>query len=325
MFCTSCGVKLPDEARFCSSCGSRVASATSSGVEQSGDPNQSPAPPSVSPNQTTPEILVAEDLPCPRADLEFRKKLLESYLKWQTSQELSNWLQVIGQDSRGSVEEKKTRIREHTQYLSMSPETFPEQTVNYLRLLNRTDILSDICVALGLDSDGSKSTLFRRIYREVGYREGWFTPIKDRSAIDKLTVLQFVRWYPIIRWSDYERDYYDDFADEMIEVFGEDNVHEQVPVAHGSILKIDFHIGHPQNGGVGVEFKLPANNNELQRALGQIDQYLSRYGSNIILVLIPHRLRSTEGVLFKETLRRKGIETVMKTPDFSSIAAQRAA
>ncbi len=121
-------------------------------------------------------------------------------------------------------------------------------------------------------------------------------------------VLQFVRWYPILTWSDYEKEYYDDFFDEMVEIFGEDNVHGEVPIAHGSTLKIDFHIGHPQNGGVGVEFKLPTNNNELQRALGQMDQYLTRYGSNLIVVLIPHLLKSTEAVLFRETLDRKGVE-----------------
>lgn len=207
----------------------------------------------------------------------------------------------------------------------MPPETFPEQTLNYLRPLNRTDILSDICIALGLDCNGSKSVLFRRIFREVGYREGWLTSIKTASAIDKQTVLQFVRWYPILTWPDYEKEYYVDFFDEMVETFGEDNVHGEVPIAHGSTLKIDFHIGHPQNGGVGVEFKLPANNNEIQRALGQMDQYLTRYGSNLIVVLIPHRLKSTEAVLFRETLDRKGIETVMKCQDFGLALERRAA
>jgi hypothetical protein len=44
-------------------------------------------------------------------------------------------------------------------------------------------------------------------------------------------------------------------------------------VAHGSTLKIDFHVGDPQADGVGIEVKVPKNNADVQRTLGQLDQY----------------------------------------------------
>jgi hypothetical protein len=244
---------------------------------------------------------------------EFRELLLKCYLEWQTAPELSRWLQDLGQEPKGSIEEKKARIREHTRFLSMSPQMFVEENINHLRMLNRADIFADICQELGLDREGSKNDLFRRICRGIRYREGWAGSIsKSHPEINKQTVSQFVTWYPILRWSDYEKDYYDDFVNEMIEVFGEDNVHEQFPIAHGNTLRIDFHIGHPQNGGVGVEFKLPTNKGEIDRARGQLDDYLSRYGSNLIVVLIPHLLEPKLVIPFREDLHRKGIETVVK-------------
>lgn len=85
----------------------------------------------------------------------------------------------------------------------------------------------------------------------------------------------------------HEADYYDACVEEMEEIFDENVVHEQLRIAYGSSLKIDFYIGHPQHGGVGVEFKRPKTNSELQRALGQVQQYKTRYGDQLLIVLVP--------------------------------------
>jgi len=245
-------------------------------------------------------------------DIAFRKTLLECYLSLATSPGLSRWLEDIGQDPKGSVDDKRQRIREHTQYLSMSRETFPQQTLSYLSPYT-ADHLAEICEALGLQTDGTKDGLFRRIYREVGYREGWLERVPAAvESFDKPLVLPFVAWYPIRRRGEYENDYYDAFEDEMVELFDEEYVHPQYAVAHGSTLKIDFHIGRPQQPGVGVEFKRPTNNNELQRALGQMDQYLAAYEPNLIVVLIPDALNKAQETLFVDALRGKGIATVVK-------------
>lgn len=245
-------------------------------------------------------------------DIEFRKALLECYLSLATSPELSRWLEDIGQDSKGSVEDKRQRIRQHTQYLSMPRETFPRQTLSYLSPY-AADHLAEICEALGLEIDGTKDDLFRRIYREVGYREGWLQRVSATvESFDKQLVLPFVTWYPVRTKGEYESDYYESFDGEMVEVFGEECVHPEYPVAHGSTLKIDFHIGRPQQPGVGVEFKRPANNSELQRALGQMDQYLAAYGRNLIVVLVPDDLNKAQETLFVDALRGKGIAAVVK-------------
>jgi hypothetical protein len=71
-------------------------------------------------------------------------------------------------------------------------------------------------------------------------------------------------------------------------------------------------LGRPQQRGVGVEFKRPTNNSELQRALGQMDQYAAAYGADLIVVLIPDALTTAQETLFVEALAGKGIETVVK-------------
>lgn len=306
MFCVSCGSNVPNEARFCPSCGKQVP-ATS-------EPDNKAAPLTNDTKSVPSGISSAFSVEeaKPSINMQFREKLLQCYLDFSTSLELSDWLRKIGQDPVGTVEEKMVRIKQHTKYLSMSLEDFPEQTIFYLNPYNAAT-LSEICQDLGIDSDGPKNILIRRIYREIGYRESWLPTISDATPITKQTVIPFVKWYPILKSYNYEKDYYQDFMDEMLEIFGPDNVHEQLPVAHGTTLKIDFHIGHPQKGGTGVEFKVPKSNSELQRALGQMDQYASRYGSELIVVLIPDFLANAQVQQFLDELRSKRIDTVVKT------------
>ena len=281
MFCLSCGSKLAGPTPRCPICSSFYVFTTSDVT-----PTRNP---------------------------ELREKLLQFYLNSATSQELSEWLQNIGQDPKGTAEEKRARVRQHTKYLSMAPETFPLQTIRYFSSY-QGDHLYELCQDLGLDVDGSKNTLFRRTYREVGCREGWLrTVAKAAPIISKQTVLPFVQWYPILKNYKYEKDYYKDFYEEASEVFGLHNVHDQLAIAYGNTLKIDFHIGHPQQGGVGIEFKMPTNNSELQRALGQMDQYISRYQGELIIVIIPDFLSPAQVELFLGELGRKNITVVMKT------------
>ena len=139
---------------------------------------------------------------------------------------------------------------------------------------------------------------------------------QEAPTITKESVLPFVQWYPLVKSGQYEKDYYKDFYDEMSDVFGPLNVHEQLAIAHGNTLKIDFHIGHPQQGGVGIEVKMPTSNGEIQRAQGQLDQYVSRYGKELIVVLLPDFLKETQLQLFLDELKRKDISAVVKTKIF---------
>lgn len=305
MFCISCGHKLPESARFCQSCGVATSTQKSQTAPQDGHKDSS--------QEDVRFISFLSELQ-PAANPEFRQKLLDCYLNISTSKELSEWLKGLGQDTNGTAEEKMARVRQYTKYLSMPPETFPRQTMYYLESLSSGDGLFLIAEQLGLNREGSKDALFRRIYREVGFQEGWLPRVANGAlALTKETVLPFVRWYPILKNREYEKDYYEDFHTEMTEVFGKEKVHEQYAIAHGITLKIDFHVGHALQSGVGIEFKMPNSQSDIQRAFGQLDEYLTCYGRNLVVVVLPNFMTETELGMFTDTLRGKGVEAIVKT------------
>ena len=202
------------------------------------------------------------------ADPQLRGLLLDQYLAFTGAAGLADWLRGLGQDPTGPTEARKDRIRTSTKYLTMPAEAFPRQTKTYLDEFS-SDQLADICLALGLDDSGSKDGRYRRILREVGYREGWLPRGLPGARVnaDVDSVAAFLRWYPITKKRSYEREYCEAVFDELCDVFGSDCVYEQLPIAHATTLKIDFHVGPPQGNGVGVEVKVPTNNAETQRAL----------------------------------------------------------
>ncbi len=244
---------------------------------------------------------------------ELRATLLDYFVDTATSGELSDWLRNIGQDPKGGVDEKRERVRQHSKYIGMSPETFPQQTIYYLDLYS-SGHLSGLCESLGIDEGGGKDAKWRRIMREVGFREGWLPKLSHPagSEFNIELVRPFVEWHLIVKRGAYEKDFYEGFFNEMEEVFGAQYVYQQLPIAHGTTLKVDFHLGHPQEEGVGIEFKMPASNSELQRALGQMDQYQSRYGRQLIVILFPDRLDKALIKLFVDQLAEKSIVVIMK-------------
>jgi len=249
--------------------------------------------------------------PAPVPDRNFRRHLLDFYIEGQTSADLGEWLREIGQDPRGTLEERKARVLAHTQYLDMPADEFPRQTQHYLQHYTAED-LADLCVALSLPNDGPKDCLYRRIFREVGYREGWLPRIPPGSRIDAPDLALFLAWYPIVRRGKYERDFYPSLYEELADICGAGEVHEQLPIAHGTTLKIDFHVGHPQASGIGIEVKMPTNNAEIQRGLGQVDQYLHRYGPSFILLIFPDFINEAQLTFMTDQLALKNVRTVIK-------------
>lgn len=242
-----------------------------------------------------------------------RELLLGYFLETATGPELTDWLRDIGQDSRGSVDEKRQRIRANTKYLTMPGAEFPAQTESYLAPYP-SDLLADLCEDLGLSIDGTKDARYRRIMREVHYREGWLARVSTDFSVPQLSaslVAPFLGWAPLKGGGNYEKDFYPALHNELHEVFG-DMVYEQLPVAHGSTLKIDFHVGDPLGHGVGIEVKMPVNNADVQRALGQLEQYQRRYGENLIMFILQDFLKPEIEKYFIESLRGKGIAIVVR-------------
>ncbi|HSB45070.1 MAG TPA: zinc ribbon domain-containing protein [Nitrospira sp.] len=219
MDCTRCEATLPLKARFCPSCGSKVTLWEELMLDE---------PVSRSPESA--EEHGERTSPLPRDNEELRARLIECYLNFSISKELSEWLQDLGLPSTGTTQEKLAGLRRHAGSLVLPAESFPRQTIYYLNKYDE-EVLSEICQELGIDSTGPKETLLTRIYREVGLREGWIQPLSEDAR--RIITETFV---PILKSFDLKKDYYLDLWGELSDVLGEDNVRLHVPQAYGSAI-----------------------------------------------------------------------------------------
>ena len=219
MDCTSCEATLPLKARFCPSCGVKVKTWEEMMADE-------PASRSLG---CADEHSGLTSLP-PQDNVELRTRLIDCYVNFSISKELSEWLQDLGLPSTGTTQEKLAQLRQHADSLVLPAESFPRQTIYYLNKYDES-ILSEICQELGIDGTGSKDVLLTRIYREVGLREGWLHPLSEdaRQIITET-------FFPILKSFDPKKDYYLDLWGELSDVLGENNVHLHVPHAYGSAV-----------------------------------------------------------------------------------------
>ncbi|MDE3049602.1 MAG: zinc ribbon domain-containing protein [Nitrospirota bacterium] len=219
MDCTRCEAALPLKARFCPSCGGKA----KSWEELMFDEPASWSPEHTDePGERTP--------PPPRDNEELRARLIDCYLNFSISKELTEWLQDLGLPSTGTTQEKLACLRRHAGSLVLPAESFPRQTIYYLNKYDE-DILSEIGQELGVDVAGPKDVLLTRIYREVGLREGWLQPLSEdaRQIISETFI-------PILEAFDHKKDYYLDLWDELSDVLGKDPMRLHVPPAYGSAI-----------------------------------------------------------------------------------------
>lgn len=219
MNCAQCDTALPLKARFCPFCGAKVKASDEMRFEKAGSDRL---------DQTDEQSGRVTVLSPENRDL--RTRLIDCYLNFSMSKELSEWLRDLELPSTGTMQEKLARLQQHAHSLVLPAESFPRQTIYYLNKYDK-DILSEICQALGIDCVGPKDVLIPRIYREVGLREGWLEPLsKDARQVIAETFI------PILKSFDHEKDYYLDLWSELSEVLGDDNTPISAPPAYGSAV-----------------------------------------------------------------------------------------
>ena len=119
----------------------------------------------------------------PNDDGNLRARLIDCYINFSMSRELSDWLQDLGLPSTGTMQESSPASIQYTRFDSvLLAKSFPRQTIFYLNRYDE-DILSEICQELGIDGIGPKQVLLTRIYREVGLREGWLQPLSEDARM----------------------------------------------------------------------------------------------------------------------------------------------
>ena len=129
-----------------------------------------------------------------------REQLLDCYVNLSISNELSGWLAHLGLPFTGTVEHKLSRLKEHRGALTLAAESLHRQTIFYLTDYS-AEVLVEICQELGLKTEGSQGALFRRVYCEVGLREGWLWPIpQDIQSILKQMCLSVIEGFDMDHW-----------------------------------------------------------------------------------------------------------------------------
>jgi hypothetical protein len=132
---------------------------------------------------------------------DMREQLLDCYINLSISNELSRWLADLGLPSTGTVEHKLARLKEHRRALTLAAESLHRQTIFYLNDYSR-EVLGEICQELGLKTEGSQGGLFKRVYCEVGLREGWLWPIpQDTQCILKQMFLSVIEGFDMDLWN----------------------------------------------------------------------------------------------------------------------------
>jgi hypothetical protein len=161
---------------------------------------------------------------------ELREKLIDTYISFSISNELSGWLEELGLPSYGTIGQQLARLRQQAASLVLPAETFPRQTIFYLSHYD-PDILSEICQELGVPSSGSAESMVKRIYREVGSREGWLCPLPENARL----IIQDT-FFPLLKNFGVLKDYTADVEDDFSELLGEENAPVRGPLAYGRAL-----------------------------------------------------------------------------------------
>ncbi|MEX5213454.1 MAG: SAP domain-containing protein [Nitrospiraceae bacterium] len=219
MECLACHGALPPMARFCPTCG------------VSWRPQEQPAEAEpASPTGQGGGAVSQEPVLSPQMLAEWRDQLIDCYLNYSISKELSDWLNDLGLPPTGTTHEQLARLHRQADPLVLSAESFPRQTIFYLSKYPE-EILTEICRELGIDSAGSKDELLKRIYREVGTREGWLQPLSDDARqLFKDTFL------PILSGFDHNKDYCLRLWDELSDLLGREPSNVPASPAYGSAV-----------------------------------------------------------------------------------------
>jgi hypothetical protein len=163
----------------------------------------------------------------PRSDIQ--EQLLDCYLNLSISKVLSEWLFDLGLAPTGTTEEKLARLRQ--QSLVLPAEPLSRQTIFYLSQYDDS-ILAEIGEELGLRCDGPRETLLRRIYCDIGRREGWLASRTDQGWV----LLQ--ECLPIMKTLGSEVGYETDQLDGLAELLGTRDLDRRCFPAYGSAFVV---------------------------------------------------------------------------------------
>ena len=110
-----------------------------------------------------------------------------------------------------------------------------------------------------------------------------------------------------------EKDFEKFVSDELIKIFGRDQVHRQFSVGGFLALKTDIDIG---NGQVGIELKIADNLSatDMQRVIGQVVYYKKRFYSDNLIVFIASKSKINPTIKeMKDFIEELGVTVIFTT------------
>lgn len=191
MNCSHCEATLPVKARFCPSCGTRIAW------------------------PSDPDRVMGEDTPLPENVASLKAMFIDCYVNLCITKDLSDWLQDLGLSTTGTRQEQLARLRPHIGSLVLPAESLSRQVIWYLHNYDAT-LLGELCRDFGLDPQGTRERLIGRIYRAVGTKEGWF---RLQSEEARSVILE--TFLPIMRHLEGLQDEGIDWPCELMETLNE--------------------------------------------------------------------------------------------------------
>jgi len=166
--------------------------------------------------------------PSPQDQKALKARLIECYVKFSMSNELSDWLQDLGLPATGTMQEKLARLRQQANRLVLPAESLSRQTIWYLHQYDE-NVLGELCQQLGIDHNGTKEDLRTRIYHTVGTSEGWLQLQSEEAR--RLIMGTFL---PILQAVDRQQDYALDLRGDLGEFLDEQHIPRPGPLSHGS-------------------------------------------------------------------------------------------
>jgi hypothetical protein len=157
-----------------------------------------------------------------------KARLIDCYVKFSMSKELSEWLQDLGLPATGTMQEKLARLRQQAERLVLPAESVSRQTIWYLHQYDE-NVLVEICQQLGIDNSGTKDDLLTRIYRVVGTSEGWLQLQSEEAR--QLIMGTFL---PIMSAIDPKHDYDLDLWNDLGAFLTKQDTHRPRTHGHGS-------------------------------------------------------------------------------------------
>ena len=246
-------------------------------------------------------------------NLRVRNTLLEFFIDCCSTSELSRWLTSLGQSTLGSSQEKRSRLRRATTFLSMESARLPRTVLSFL--LNYGDEqLNALCESLQLAAEGPPDVKVRRVLRHIGHMERWL-PMKFKLSERPLTLAHirpFLDFHLVAKAGKEDQEFMAPLATELQEIFGPDEVGVRRVRVAGRRDLVKIRVGREPAPAVRIQLERPQSVTDLDESLARARSLQAAYPERCCLVVFTDRMDLASREHADRTLAREPLVALMK-------------